>query len=67
MKSNVPDPVARTFNRFALFCAILGVIAGFGLGLLASLGTDTNPSCPTEDSCSVSYDNNRWNIREDTP
>ena len=49
----------------------LALIAAMLLGLAYYLGyqdgRDGQPSCPTEDSCSVDYRDGAWDIVEVTP
>lgn len=60
---NSVDRIQRTFTRFALFCIALMVVFVAGVITAATL---SEPNCPTEDSCSASYDNGQWTITEDT-
>lgn len=56
--------------RDYLTTAYLTVFAAAALLLAFTLGyasADDAPSCPTEDSCTVDYEDGRWTVTEDTP
>ena len=49
--------------------AIAAIVVGlaFAAGLLVGAVAPPEPSCPTEDSCSIDYRDGAWHIKEDTP
>lgn len=48
---------------------LTGAFAGVALGVTGLTLVDYHgqPECPTEDSCSVSYEHGRWTISEAQP
>ncbi len=47
--------------------ALVGIWAALGiLGTLA-VQAEREPYCPTEDSCSISYEHGKWTVSEVTP
>ena len=55
------------FKLLAILAAMVATVIFTVAYLTVSANVTSEPPCPTEDSCSIDYQDGRWTIQEEIP